>query len=340
MQALLFAFCVAILNGQQFADGQYSDGSYVQPAQVSQTSQTSQYAFAASQTSQYSSGYTTATQWPQPAYTTQQRQYDQGSPPGTSSGYTSGGQYGAGSQFGSTQQYGASTRYPQSATGGFSGQGQYGSTQQYGASTRYPQSATGGISGQGQDVFYSGGSGGSGISGSSLSFQQYSSNNGNCQYEDGFIIENGQRRQATAQEVDRISQYKQSLNDYMREVNGYVGDWVSNMFKNLPFNLGQSFPRMPNMPPMPEPPCLCSAETCAQIQQQREAIQRQRDAIQQQIQQQHDAIFGSGTQIGQQTSQYGSGVSYGSTTQYHQAQMQTQQYQQGGVTQGYRRSEK
>ncbi|VDK51279.1 unnamed protein product [Cylicostephanus goldi] len=187
-----------------------------------------------------------------------------------------------------------------------------------------------------QDVFYSGGTGGAGSSGSSVSIQQYSLNDGNCQYEDGFIIENGVRRQATAQEVDRISQYKQSLNDYMKQVNGYVGDWVSNMFKNLPFNLGQSFPRMPDMPPMPEPPCLCSAETCAQIQQQRDAIQRQRDAIQQQMQ----SVFGSGSQIGQQSSQYVSGASYGSTSQYQQSQMQTQQYQQGGVTQGYRRSKK
>ncbi|KIH56070.1 hypothetical protein ANCDUO_13755 [Ancylostoma duodenale] len=62
---------------------------------------------------------------------------------------------------------------------------------------------------------------------SHVSIQQYSFNNGDCKYEDGYIIENGQRRQATPQEIDRINQYKQAINDYMRKVNGYV---TSNKF--------------------------------------------------------------------------------------------------------------
>ncbi|VDM83055.1 unnamed protein product [Strongylus vulgaris] len=156
-----------------------------------------------------------------------------------------------------------------------------------------------------------------GGSSSHVSIQQYSFNNGDCQYEDGYIIENGVRRQATSQEVDRIAQYRESLNEYMKQVNGYVGDWVSNMFKNLPFNMGQRFPSMPNMPPMPEPPCLCSQQTCAQIQQQR------------------DAIYGSASQFDQQSSQYqSSGAAYGNTGQYQQSQQMQTQYQQGG-SQGY-----
>ncbi|EYC10703.1 hypothetical protein Y032_0054g2508 [Ancylostoma ceylanicum] len=124
---------------------------------------------------------------------------------------------------------------------------------------------------------------------------------------DGYIIENGQRRQATPQEIDRINQYKQAVNDYMRKVNGYVGDWVNTMFKDLPFNLGQSFPTMPNMPPMPEAPCLCSSQACGSQQPQQ------------------NIIYPPSSQYDQQGSYQTTGAPYGSSYQQNSNQPQYQQ---------------
>ncbi|KHJ98008.1 hypothetical protein OESDEN_02006 [Oesophagostomum dentatum] len=234
-------------------------------------------------------------------------------PPGTSPDSSSGTQYGS-QQSASANQY---QNQQQSAYGSqyqTQPQSQYGLSRQYDGTTQYPQGVTG-YSSQGEDGLYSS----SGSSGSHVSIQQYSFNNGNCQYEDGYIIDNGARRQATSEEIDRINQYKQTLNDYMKQVQGNVGDWVSNMFKNLPFNLGQSFPTMPNMPAMPEPPCLCSPQTCAQIQQQR------------------NAIYGSGAQYDQQGyqstgGQYQQTATYGSQYQQSSSASYGSQYQQSSGT--------
>ncbi|KAK6755340.1 hypothetical protein RB195_013986 [Necator americanus] len=194
------------------------------------------------QSSQYSYSSSQPTQFPLPAY--DQQQYT--SAPSIQSNMNNGN-------------YGPENQYQNQPQNGYD-------YTQYDATTPYPQSAGGYSSGQSQSGLYT-------SSGNTqVSIQQYSFNNGDCKYEDGYVTENGQRRQATSQEIDIINQYKQAINDYMKQVNGYMGDWVNTMFKDLPFNTGQSFPSLPNMPPMPEAPCLCSPQSCGQQQQQQSPV--------------------------------------------------------------------
>ncbi|RCN43538.1 hypothetical protein ANCCAN_10501 [Ancylostoma caninum] len=79
------------------------------------------------------------------------------------------------------------------------------------------------------------------------------------------------------------------------------------MFKDLPFNLGQSFPTMPNMPPMPEAPCLCSSQACGPQQPQQ------------------NIIYPPSNQYDQQGSYQTTGAPYGNLYQQSSNQPQYQQ---------------
>ncbi|KAL6742652.1 hypothetical protein Aduo_015782 [Ancylostoma duodenale] len=189
-------------------DGQYSDGGFVQSSQYS-----------------YSSGQSTA--FPQTDYN--QQQYSPPGPPGppgtmNDQGFSSGNQFQNQQQNQFPNQQQNQFQNPQQNQFQNQQQNQYGYTPQYDSTTQYPLGPDGYSSGQSQSGLYS-------SSGDShVSIQQYSFNNGDCKYEDGYIIENGQRRQATPQEIDRINQYKQAINEYMRKVNGYINTrifWLS-----------------------------------------------------------------------------------------------------------------
>ncbi|VDM62422.1 unnamed protein product [Angiostrongylus costaricensis] len=79
----------------------------------------------------------------------------------------------------------------------------------------------------------------------------------------GYITENGQQRQATQQDLEKVDLFKKYINEFMTQ----MGDWHNTMFKAIPFNQGPSFPNFANMPRVPQAPCLCSPENCGSVQQ-------------------------------------------------------------------------
>ncbi|CAB3396815.1 unnamed protein product [Caenorhabditis bovis] len=158
----------------------------------------------------------------------------------------------------SQQQYGGSQYNAQNQQYGtqYDAQG----NQQYNSGSQVQGYSTNGISTSNSQYSQNAASSGS----SSVSLMDYSFNNGNCQYKDGQVIENGQTRQATQQELAQIQQYRQAVDNYMSQVNGYVGNWINSVFQSLPSTNG-SFPNIPTMPTMPQAPCLCSQQNCGTV---------------------------------------------------------------------------
>uniref|UniRef100_A0A1I7XKS5 Pepsin-I3 domain-containing protein n=1 Tax=Heterorhabditis bacteriophora TaxID=37862 RepID=A0A1I7XKS5_HETBA len=112
--------------------------------------------------------------------------------------------------------------------------------------------------------------------------QQYSFNNGKCKYEDGYIIEGQQRRQANTEDMAKIRQYKQAINDYLKEINEYISIRLNAALQSIPPNQGQPNPLLPPMPAIPEVPCLCNLQSCngLNIQNDQTAYQYQNQQLQ------------------------------------------------------------
>uniref|UniRef100_A0A0N5AEV0 CB1 cannabinoid receptor-interacting protein 1 n=1 Tax=Syphacia muris TaxID=451379 RepID=A0A0N5AEV0_9BILA len=95
---------------------------------------------------------------------------------------------------------------------------------------------------------------------SSARLQQYSFNNGQCYYEDGAVVENGQRRQLTSDEMDRIAQFEKNMALYSKQISSSLSDWVRSLLQWDPVDDHESsFPNFSPFPTMPTVPCFCSS---------------------------------------------------------------------------------
>ncbi|KAK5974638.1 hypothetical protein GCK32_017341 [Trichostrongylus colubriformis] len=159
---------------------------------------------------------------------------------------------------------------------------------------------------QSQNALY--GSVGSTGGNTQVQVTDYSFTNGNCRFENGYVTENGQQRQATQQDMAIVAQYKQALSDYMRQLNSNMGDWVSDILKTFSFTQGQNIPTTPSLPAAPQVPCLCSPQSCANSQQT-----------------QQNVAYDPSNQYGQQGNQYQQTVA----PYNNQYQSNTNQYQPG-----------
>ncbi|XGW04527.1 hypothetical protein V3C99_015590 [Haemonchus contortus] len=346
MFVFVFLVPLVLTIAQQFVDGQDSNGQYVQSTQygtiyssgqgyqqpgmqygnTAVNSQNLQYdqssgAFNNQQSypnSQQQQPYNTNTQ-----YTTQQNQagYNTQSQQSTQNQYLNNGQvqsypydqqnqpaYNTQQQTyqdqyfnnGQAQPYSNSQQpnlYGQQYDAG-SGQTQYGQpsgNQQYN-------------NGQSQNALY--GSVGSSSGDTQVQILDYSFTNGNCKFENGYVTENGQQRQATQQDMATVAQYKQALSDYMKQINSNMGDWVSGIFKTFSLTQQQNFPTVPSLPAAPQVPCLCSPQNCGTSQQP-----------------QQNLAYDPSNQYGQQGNQYMQNVPQ-SNNQY-QSNSNQMQYQNG-----------
>ncbi|VDO28105.1 unnamed protein product [Haemonchus placei] len=162
--------------------------------------------------------------------------------------------------------------------------------------------------GQTQNALY--GSVGSSSGDTQVQILDYSFTNGNCKFENGYVTENGQQRQATQQDMATVAQYKQALSDYMKQINSNMGDWVSGIFKTFSLTQQQNFPTVPSLPAAPQVPCLCSPQNCGTSQQPQQNI-----------------AYDPSNQYGQQGNQYMQNVPQ-NNNQY-QSNSNQMQYQNG-----------
>lgn len=77
-------------------------------------------------------------------------------------------------------------------------------------------------------------------------------------FKDGAVVENGQRRQLTSEELDRLAQFEKNMAIYSRQISSSLGDWVRSLLQWDPLEEHESsFPNFAPFPTMPTVPCFC-----------------------------------------------------------------------------------